>query len=165
MNHTAENLPTLILTDLNVKGEVRGYQFIQSAQSISKQMILMVFSMHAESAYIQRALELGASGYILKSSPSDEVIRAIEGALDGKRQSTALTSVIPQVDASIIVLSPREREVAQWVSAGLSSKQIAEQLNISFRTVECHRQNIMKKLNVSNTVQLVTRLNNLNPQF
>ena len=121
--------------------------------------------MQSADPYIVQALKAGASGYILKDSAPDEVINAIQQVLSGKRYLS------PQLSDSLInlfvdkmetdaldpynSLTAREREILQLAAEGLSNSNIAEQLSISVRTVEQHRQSMMNKMEFKNPTDLI----------
>ncbi|MFT4899800.1 MAG: DNA-binding NarL/FixJ family response regulator, partial [Flavobacteriales bacterium] len=124
-------------------------------------------SMHVKEDFIQRSLKAGASGYILKDSPKEELIKAIKEVAKGGRY---FASEVSQLMVSSYVekagnftdkrrsntgLTNREVEVIRLLSDGLSNQKIADQLGISHRTVDTHRTNIMQKVKVKNVAELV----------
>ncbi len=126
---------------------------------------VLALSMHTGRPFVLGMMDAGASGYVLKDSVWSELILAIQSVMQGQ------TYLSPKV-ASVVVeryrglasgqetdtahqLSPREREVVQLIAEGLSTKQIADKLHISPKTVETHRSRIMAKLDVHNVAQLI----------
>jgi DNA-binding NarL/FixJ family response regulator len=134
---------------------------LKTAGSCAKVIFL---TMHREVAHAARALEAGASGYLLKSSPPSELVTAIEESLSGR------TYVTPQVASELVSsptheapggvagpseLTPRQRQVLTLVAQGRSAKEIAAILHISRRTAEFHKARLIKTLGVHNTVELI----------
>lgn len=123
---------------------------------------ILILSMHSERIFIERLYSTGISGYLLKSAGKDEIIQAIEKVAAGEKYfSTEVTTAILSQNrdkmATITTsqLTKREREIIQLIASGLSNPAIAEQLFLSTDTVKTHRKNIMRKLDVNNTAQLV----------
>ena len=118
---------------------------------------VVFLTMHADSEYVREAVLLGACGYVLKDASPEDLIRAVRGAAEGEtflspRASTALLSR----SGGSPELTPREREVLRKVAVGLTNKEIARDLGIAVRTVETHRERIMRKLEI-HTVAGLTR--------
>lgn len=134
-----------ILVDLNFKGELRGLDLIELIKTESPTTPVIVLSMHSEPAIVTQALERGANAYVSKSGAPSEILSALENVTGSKPATKEL-------------LSKREREIAELVVEGQSSREIAEKLFISVRTVEQHRNHILKKLGARNTAQLVVLL-------
>lgn len=142
---------------------------IDATRQITRKMPkvrVLIVSMHADEAYVVRALNAGASGYLLKDSAGKDLIRAVtavsEGTsffspaisqlmLDDYMRRAASSGVTDRYDT----LSDREREIFQLVAEGRSNKEVAELLDISPATVETHRARILQKLDVHNTAELV----------
>ena len=123
---------------------------------------LLFFTMHSELTYVQAAFEVGATGYVLKSSGTNELLNAIQKVLEGQIYVSADLSGqwghlrAPHQVAKALVLSAREREVLDLIAEGRSSKEIAGILGISVKTVSFHRENIKRKLGVR-TIAGLTR--------
>ncbi len=122
---------------------------------------LLFVTMHDSPAYLVSALQAGASGYVLKSAASEELLEAIDSALNGRTYvSSRLSkeSLAHFRDSSRAVtalhLSPREREVLQLIAEGRTEKEIAFLLKISIKTVGFHRENIKRKLGLRTTAEL-----------
>lgn len=127
---------------------------------------VLILSMHAEEAYITRALQAGARGYMIKDSADTDLIRAVNAVSAGKSffspavARVMLDDYVRQLADRGIVdrydsLSEREREVFQLAAEGYSNKEMAELLSVSPATVETHRAHILQKLDVHNTAELV----------
>ena len=125
---------------------------------------VIALSMHSEKQFIEGMLQAGAAGYLLKDSAFEELIKAIRLVCAGKKYlSPDVTDIVLQDFLSPSIgkdveneqdLSLREREVHQLISEGRSMREIAERLNISVKTVESHRKNIMDKLNLHTVAEL-----------
>lgn len=124
----------------------------------------IILSMYSEPELIQQALKNVAKGYILKNSISQELISAIHTCLD---QRIYLSPLLSQVIAESYImensvqhtcksLTVRERELLQLIAMGYKNREIADRLKIALKTVENHRANIIKKLEVTNTAELIT---------
>ncbi|MGE3474148.1 MAG: response regulator [Vicinamibacterales bacterium] len=142
---------------------------IDAAQQIARKApgtrVLLV-SMHSDEAYVTRALQAGAMGYLLKDSASQDLIRGIEAVSAGQSFfSPAVAKLMlddyvrrvagTQVADRYGTLSAREREVFQLIAEGRTNKEVADLLAISAATVETHRARILQKLEIHNTAELV----------
>lgn len=142
---------------------------IESAQQIRRRapsVQVLMLSMHADEAYVSRALQAGATGYLLKDSAAEDLIRGVDSVATGQSFfSPAIARLMlddymrrvagHQVQDRFETLSEREREVFQLIAEGRTSKAVAELLGISPTTVETHRARILQKLDVHNTAELV----------
>ena len=137
----------LLLCDLALPG-LSGIEVIQKASALGVRSIAL--SMHHDSIWVQRALEAGAWGYLLKGSGINDLITAICSVADGERYlSPSARSASIKQD-----LTSREKEVLTLVAQGHTSKEISALLNISPRTVEHHRSNMMDKLRIHDVAGL-----------
>jgi DNA-binding NarL/FixJ family response regulator len=118
-----------------------------------------MFSMYDNSEYVQQALQAGACGYVLKDAPGQEIITAIEAVAAGGMFFSPALSMRPRAPTENpdrrAQLSPRENEILAALARGESSKQIARTLDLSVRTVEAHRQNIKRKLDLEGQAELI----------
>jgi DNA-binding NarL/FixJ family response regulator len=140
---------------------------IDAARKLKKQHphIKIIFvTMHSEKAYLREAFKAGASGYLLKASASDELAQAIQTVLSDRYYVTTLITkdVIESLltsngphEASEDDLTVRQREILQLVAEGHSAKEIAQILNVSPRTVEFHKAQIMEQLDLHSTAELI----------
>jgi two-component system response regulator NreC len=126
---------------------------------------VIILSMHNEAGMVKSLTDLGARGYLLKTSPQDELFAAIKKVAAGQRYfSTDVTlslmskPAFGSVDNALLInqLTERETEIIKLIAEGFSNKEIGEKLYISHRTVDTHRTNLMKKLNVSNVAGLIS---------
>jgi len=142
---------------------------IQAAENIREKKLpvkIMLLSMYSDPGLVHQALQCGVKGYVLKSSASDELLRAVRAVASGQTYLSSpiseilIESVInPQLsrpkDDPLSILSPREKEILQLIAEEYTSGEIAELLFISEKTVEKHRAKLMEKLNVRNLAGLV----------
>ncbi|MDP2137705.1 MAG: response regulator transcription factor [Candidatus Didemnitutus sp.] len=155
--------PSLLFLDLSLP-RLHGLEALRQIRITSPTTKVLVLSMHNDEPYVIEALRSGASAYILKGSESDEIVRATQEVLAGRRflsapltewAITALAVKTPETSDAYNTLSPREREVLQISAEGFSNAEIAEKLFISARTAETHRANLMRKLNLQTQTDLV----------
>jgi DNA-binding NarL/FixJ family response regulator len=119
-------------------------------------LLVLMLSMYDNPEYVNRAMQSGARGYVLKDAPSTEIISAIEAISAGQTfLSPAIAGRLLRSQTPRPVLSQREAEILRCLSKGQSSKQIADTLGLSARTVETHRQNIKRKLNLAGHAELI----------
>jgi DNA-binding NarL/FixJ family response regulator len=127
---------------------------------------VLILSMHSDETYVTRALNAGATGYILKDSAGKDLIRAVASVAEGRSffspqvSRVMLDDFVRRAAASAVTdrydtLSDREREILQLVAEGRSNKEVAALLDISPATVETHRARVLQKLDVHNTAELV----------
>jgi len=115
-----------------------------------------MFSMYDNPEYVQRALQAGARGYVLKETPAEEVVAAIEAVVAGGTfLSPAVSRRLFRGQAPRPMLTPRESQILSALGRGESSKQIAQAMHLSVRTVEAHRQSIKRKLGIEGQAELI----------
>lgn len=153
--------PDVTLVDVHMPG-TNGLEALEKLHALFPAIKFIVLTMHEEREYVQKALKAGADGYLLKNIQREELENAIHTVFKGgKYFSPEITAVLadsvarPSGEAGEI--TPREKEVLILVAAGHSTKQIADQLGISIRTVETHRINMLKKMEVSNSAELIRK--------
>lgn len=155
--------PNLMFLDLSLP-RLHGLEALRQIRICSPNTKVLVLSMHNDEPYVIEALRSGAAAYILKGSESEEIVRATQEVLAGRRflsapltewAITALAVKTPDSSDAYNTLSPREREVMQLAAEGLGAAEIAEKLFISARTAETHRANLMRKLNLQTQTDLV----------
>ena len=125
---------------------------------------ILVLSMHESRTYVEEVLRAGASGYIVKNSASSDLLQAIDALRAGASYlSPAITQQVVDAIArpgdsspsGVAMLTDREREVLQLIAEGLSSKEIANMLGVSLKTIDSHRSNLMEKLDIHKVSGLV----------
>lgn len=147
--------PDLVLMDVGMK-QTNGIELTARLRERHPALRVLMLSMYDNPEYVHRALAAGASGYVLKEAPSDEIVAAIAAVTAGETfLGSGLAARTPRGAGDGPLLSPRERELLRCLAAGQSSKQIAEALGMSVRTVETHRQNIRRKLNLGGQAELI----------
>jgi len=156
--------PDLILMDLSMP-RMNGFEAIQEIKKQNPAVKIIVLTVHNTEEYILMTLQSGADGYVLKDATHDELLMAISHVLNGKRYLS------PSVSEKVIVgylegkrslkptsswdsLTQREREILKLIAEGFKNKEVADYLCISLKTVEKHRANLMKKLDLHNTSSL-----------
>ena len=161
-----KNRPNIVLMDVNMT-PVNGFDATRMIRKYSPGSKVIGVSMHSMPVYAKRMLQMGAMGYVTKNSSREEMINAIIEVDSGKKyiceevkdilSHKELEEGDTQKDLS--VLSRRELEIVHLIKEGMSSKEIAVKLEISLKTVEVHRYNILKKVNLKNTAALVNFIN------
>jgi DNA-binding NarL/FixJ family response regulator len=147
--------PDLVLMDVGMK-DTNGIELTARLLRAHPGLRVLMLSMYDNPEYVNRAMNAGALGYVLKDAPSDEILRAIESISQGRTfLSASLARRSPRSDGPRPVLSLRESEILRALSQGQSSRQIAQGLGLSVRTVETHRQNIKRKLNLEGQAELI----------
>lgn len=155
--------PQLLFLDLSLP-RLHGLEALRQIRIVSPNTRVLVLSMHNDEPYVIEALRAGASAYILKGSESQEIMRAVQDVLAGRRflsaqlsewAISALAVKTPDSSDPYNALSPREREVLHLAADGLGNGEIAEKLFISARTAETHRANLMRKLSLQTQTDLV----------
>ncbi|MEH6361443.1 MAG: response regulator transcription factor [Amylibacter sp.] len=147
--------PDVILLDLNMPG-IGGLSTTEIILEQRPETRILILSMHDSPEYINSALSHGAVGYVLKDVPTDEIKRAIDAVMAGKKYlcTGAKGSLEPFDDPDREQLTNREQTILLRLAQGQSNKEVASSLDISVRTVETHRKNIKRKLGISSTAGL-----------
>jgi DNA-binding NarL/FixJ family response regulator len=156
--------PDIIVMDISMP-ETNGLKATKRIKQDSPQIKILALTRHTDDGYIQQLIRAGANGYVLKQSAPTELINAIRAICTGKsyldpsltervmggyiRQSTALSN------ARKVAMTDRESEVIRLIAWGYSNKEIGERMQISFKTVEAHKANAMKKLGISSRIDIV----------
>jgi DNA-binding NarL/FixJ family response regulator len=159
--------PDLVLVDISLPDQ-SGIELTREIRSLLSDTRVMIISMHSKIDYIAEAFQAGATGYVVKESASERLLHALEYVSRGEYflDSSVSQEVVKKLmespareakitNAAYGTLTPREQEVMRLLAEGLSSKQVAEKLFISPKTVENHRSNIMSKLGLHSTVELI----------
>jgi two-component system, NarL family, response regulator NreC len=156
--------PDVLILDLMMPG-LSGLEALPIVRQRSPRTRVVVLSMHSNNAFVAAALKGGATGYVLKGSEEENLVRAVREAAAGRRflsppvTERAIDAYIEQARAAPLdpheTLSAREREVLQLAAEGKTSAETAARLHISHRTVENHRASLMRKLGLKNQSELV----------
>ncbi len=159
--------PDLIIVDISLPDQ-SGIQLTREIRNLLSSPRILIVSMHTKIDYIAEAFQAGATGYVVKESASERLIQGLEAVAKGEYflDSSVSHAVVenlmkaPLKEAKITnagydTLTPREQEVMRHLAEGLSTREVAEKLFISPKTVENHRANIMSKLDLHSTLELV----------
>ena len=166
--HLVKSLqPDLVLLDLSLPDK-SGLEICREIRNISPPTRILIVSMHSKVDYIVKAFQAGATGYMTKESATERLLGGIERVLDGEYYMDGSVShrVVEELmqapdremkitDAAYDTLTPREQEIMVLLAEGCSAREAAEKLFISPKTVENHRTNIMNKLGLRSTLELV----------
>jgi two-component system response regulator NreC len=155
--------PDLLLMDVTMPN-LNGIEATRKIKSKNPNIEIIALSLHSDRRYVLGMIDAGASGYLLKECAFDELVRAINTVMAGKKYlSPEISDILVEEyvrkdgpDKAMIYskLTPREREVLQQIAEGKSTKGIAKDLSISIKTVETHRQHIKKKLKATSIAEL-----------
>ncbi|UJF36211.1 response regulator transcription factor [Paenibacillus hexagrammi] len=158
--------PDVVLMDLSMPPGIDGLTAAERLRQLMPDLAILILTMHDDDEYLFRAIHVGASGYILKSAPHDELLTAIRSVAAGNAYlyPTATKRLMNEYmermkngehTDTYEALSEREREILALIAKGFSNKEIAEQLIISVKTVESHKSNVMEKLGLRTRPELV----------
>lgn len=159
--------PNVVLMDINLPG-MNGIDATQLIRKVSPGSKVLGVSLHTQPAYVRKMMQNGATGYLTKNSSCDELFKAIQEVRNGRKYiCQEIKDIVSENMMSgedqqqgLNSLSRREIEIIGFIKKGYSSKEIAEALNISVKTVEVHRYNTLKKLNLKNSAAMVNFINN-----
>ena len=156
----------IVLLDLTMP-KMDGFDVLKELKNLEAKIKPIVISMHSTGNYIAKCAKMGAYGYLLKNTDESELIFAIRTVYKGKKYFNAEISekMINFMSAQSVsegVLSKKENEVLGLISKGFTTKEIAAKLFVSTRTIETHRNSILKKLEVKNTAELIKKATEIN---
>ncbi len=161
---TVELKPDVLVLDLVLRG-VQGLEVLRQVREQVPRTRVVILSMHQDLAYVVESLRGGASAYVLKAGPADEIVKAVRAAMQGLNYVSPplnqgdIDTVARQLEGGRLdqydTLTTREREVCQLAAQGYTNEEIGGQLVISRRTVESHRFRMMHKLGLKNQAELV----------
>jgi DNA-binding NarL/FixJ family response regulator len=164
--------PEIVLMDINLPG-MNGIEATQQIRKCSPGSKILAISLHTHPMYARKIMRMGAMGYVCKCSSSSEMFTAIREIQMGRKyickeikDSLSEEMLTENTDLSrVSCLTRREIEIIGFVKLGESSQQIADRLHIAVKTVEVHRYNILKKLNLKNSSALVNFMNMTYPEL
>lgn len=162
---TEEHRPDLLILDIGMP-RLNGIEVAARSQKLDRPPRVIILSMHADESYIIRALAAGARGYLLKDATDEDLLPALRAVASGRPFfSPAVTAVLVEdyvrnlqkrgLSDSYALLTDREREVLHLLAEGRSNKEVATVLDVGVSTVETHRANLMQKLNLHSTAEIV----------
>jgi len=164
MRGIGDTKPDAVIVDISLQGN-NGLELIKNLKALYEELPILVFSMHDETIYAQRALRAGAKAYVMKKEDSSRIVEAIHKIVKGEIyvSSRVADQVLHQIVSGpsnstaspIERLTDRELEVVQLIGRGLSTREIAESLNLSVKTIESHRAHVKEKLHLRNATELV----------
>ena len=166
------NKPDLLIVDIRMP-HLTGIEVVEKLRSQNNPVKIIVLSMHESEEYVLKSIKAGADGYLLKGSSKDEFLKALHTVANGGKyfsgdissilidqlKNAALPMETKQPLADDMMITKREKEILQLLLSGKGNKEIAEALEISKRTAEVHRFNLMKKLKVKNLMELSNKAN------
>jgi len=165
-NILASGLPNVLILDLMMAGGGDGTLFVEELKNRYPSLRILVFSIQDEMIYAERVIRAGANGYVMKREAGDELLQAIRTVAEGDLYVSRKLSAImvrrlmqPSSRMNDIVssLTDRELHVFQLIGSGMNPRKIAEQLSLSVKTIEAHRENIKNKLNLHTAAQVIQR--------
>lgn len=156
----------VVLLDITMPN-MDGFEVLNEIKSLNKSIKPIIISMHDEGNYVAKCAKNGAYSYLLKNTDQDELINTIRIVSEGKKYfspkiSEKMINYMSEQAVSENILSKKEQEVLELLSKGLTTKEIAVKLFVSSRTIETHRANIIKKLEVKNTAELIKKASKTN---
>jgi len=157
-------VPDVVLMDVSMPGAT-GFQATEKLNQLCPQVKVLALTRHTDKAYLQQLVRAGAYGYVLKQSPAAELLRAIRTVAEGRQYlDPAMTGMVLSSymgEAATFNsnrqpwISKREEEVLRLIAWGFSNKEIAARIDISVKTVEAHRANAMRKLDLHSRIDIV----------
>jgi len=160
-----EHRPDLVLLDISMPG-MSSFEASRLIEEHCSDTRIVFLTMHEDMEYLTQALRAGASGYLLKDTPAPHLLQSLRKVHNGERsfsprimrhvQENSDSSKSSRARPDRTTLTPREREVMKLLAEGHTVRQAALQLGVSIKTVEAHKFNLMRKLDIHNKAQLVT---------
>lgn len=151
--------PDILILDITMPG-YDGLEVINVLKEMAPEVSVLVLTMHEEEQYIFRSIEAGAMGYLTKKSVSDQLVNAIRRIYSGKRylpedvSEIIALKIAKGASSPLDLLSTRELQVLKRIAMGQTNKEIAEEYNLSVKTIDTYRQRILKKLNLRNNADI-----------
>jgi len=150
-----KQLPDVILMDINLP-DISGIDLCKEVKTKYPSVFIIGLSTFNQQSFIQKMMDNGASGYVLKNATQEELTSAIETVMKGKTYlSEEASHTLRKENASNIVLTRREKEVLELIGDGMTNAEIAQKLFISVTTVDTHRKNLLAKFDTKNTAALI----------
>jgi DNA-binding NarL/FixJ family response regulator len=150
-----KQLPDVILMDINLP-DISGIDLCKEIKTKYPSVFIIGLSTFNQQSFIQKMMDNGASGYVLKNATQEELTSAIETVMKGKTYlSEEASRTLRKENAANIVLTRREKEVLELIADGMTNAEIAQKLFISVTTVDTHRKNLLAKFETKNTAALI----------
>ena len=150
--------PDVILVDISMP-VLNGFDAVRSIKANGSDAKIIFLTMHDDATLLSEAFRCGASGYILKQAAGEELVNAIKEVAHGNNYVSPLVTDLPgeplPIHTQKATITPRQREVLELISRGMTMKEIASHLNISTRTAESHKYEMMQTLGVDSTAELI----------
>lgn len=150
--------PQLILLDINLP-DINGDEVLKRIKRTMPDVKIIIVTMHAEDRYIREFIEMGADGYLVKNDAAQHVISTIKNVMQNKNFDERTTAAIKRTTSESSTeknqLSSQEKEVLKLICMEISTKEIAEKLSVTIKTIEAHRKNLMVKTGSKNMAGLV----------
>lgn len=153
----------VLLVDISLPKE-SGLEVVKYIKNVNANLKVIILSSHKEEFYLVNALDAGADGYIHKDAEPEELIRGIKKVVNGEKfysleiSSLLINSMYNRPQKGMLYLTNKEKQVIQYLQEGFSSKEIADKLDVSPRTIETHRANILSKFGLKNTTELIKKI-------
>ncbi len=160
LKQVIQHRPDIVLLDISMPG-LSSFEAARLIEGHCTGTRIVFLTMHEDEEYMTQALRSGASGYLLKDTPAPQLLQALRAVQRGERSlSPRITRQLEEKNDRVrpdrTTLTPREREVMKLLAEGNTVRQAAGQLGVSVKTVEAHKFNLMRKLDIHNKAQLVT---------
>lgn len=150
-----QRLPDVILMDINLPGK-SGIELCKEVKDLYPAALIIGLSTFNQQSFVQKMMDNGASGYVLKNATRDELMEAIAAVTKGKTYlSDEVSQALRKKGPGEIILTRREKEVLELIAEGLTNAAIAAKLFISVTTVDTHRKNLLAKFDARNTASLI----------
>ena len=150
-----KELPDVILMDINLP-DMNGIDLCKEVKTKYPSVFIIGLSTFNQQSFIQKMMDNGASGYVLKNATQEEITSAIETVMKGKTYlSEEASNTLRKENGTNIVLTRREKEVLELIADGMTNAEIAQKLFISVTTVDTHRKNLLAKFETKNTAALI----------
>jgi DNA-binding NarL/FixJ family response regulator len=163
MSFLHQQHPDVLLLDINLP-DISGIDLCKNIKEKYPKIYILGLSSFNQLSYIQKMMQNGASGYVLKNATKEEIIEAIETVMLGNTfLSIEAAAIIKEnKNTKVPIITRREKEVLQLIAEGLTNNQIADKLFISSATVDTHRTSLLSKFEVKNTANLIRMATQLN---
>ena len=150
-----KQLPDVILMDINLP-DINGIDLCKEVKTKYPSVFIIGLSTFNQQSFIQKMMDNGASGYLLKNATQEEITSAIETVKKGKTYlSEEASNTLRKENGTNIVLTRREKEVLELIADGMTNAEIAQKLFVSVTTVDTHRKNLLAKFDTKNTAALI----------